>query len=285
MPDCGAAVMGASLGRSGRSATCSEPCGPGCLPRPRVPGVAAAAVATGLLLAACTGTFSPGDFLSGAPIAAPQASSADRRRQYQGRPDPAAVGRRQCRGDGAVHAQRRRDCAGRIQRAGYPVAGERRRRQRRRRPAGRAAAARRGGRDHPRAAVRAFGRASRTTGTQPRHPGDRVLDRLQCRRPRCLSPELPAGIRRRAADWLRRAAGQARLCRGDPGQSLRHRGGGRLQAVCRAAPGAHHRLRALFCRPRADAGDRSQPGAGGKPRRRACSSPTPPTPCRRSCRR
>ena len=43
--------------------------------RPRVPGVAAAAVATGLLLAACTGTFSPGDFLSGAPIAAPQASS------------------------------------------------------------------------------------------------------------------------------------------------------------------------------------------------------------------
>ena len=117
---------------------------------------------------------------------------------------PAVVGHRQCGGGGAVHAQRRRDGARRIQQPGHPAAGQGRRRQRPGRAAGRAAGARRRRRDHPRAAVRADGRSGRPGRARARRSGDRVLDRRQCRGARRLSPELPAGIRRRS---------HRRLCR------------------------------------------------------------------------
>ncbi len=42
---------------------------------PRAPGVLAAAVAAGLMLTACTGTGSPGDFFSGAPAGPPRGGS------------------------------------------------------------------------------------------------------------------------------------------------------------------------------------------------------------------
>ena len=143
-----------------------------------------------------------------------------RHRQGQGRPHPAAVGERQCGGCRAVHAQRRRDGARRIQQSGPPAAGEGRRRQRARRPAGGAAGARRGRRDHPGAAVRAHGRSGRAGGARPQRAGDRVLDRRQRGGPRRLSPELPAGVGRRAHHRLRGRPGHAvrspRWCRTTP---------------------------------------------------------------------
>ena len=218
---------------------------------PRAPGVLAAAVAAGLMLAACTGTGSPGDFFSGAPAGPPRGGSEI----GGGNIKVALILPLSSGGNAGVTAQSMRNAAelalaefnapdiSLLVKDDAGSAG--------RRPAGGAAGARRGCRNHPRAAVRAFGRAGRAAGAHPRHPGDRLLDRLQCRRARRLPLELPAGVRCRPADRLCRTAGQAGLCRRDPGQSLRHRGRGRVQAIRRAAQRTHRRARALFGRPRA----------------------------------
>ena len=87
-----------------------------------------------------------------------QATSVDRRRPGQGRADPAADGRRQCRRRGAVHAQRRRDGAGRIHTPDMQLLVKDDGGNARGRAAGGPAGARRRRRDHPRTAVRAFGR-------------------------------------------------------------------------------------------------------------------------------
>ena len=97
-------------------------------------------------------------------------------------------------------------------------------------------------------------------------PGDRVLDRHQCRRARRLSAELPAGIRRRPHRRLRRQPGQTLVRRAHPGQRLRHRGRGRLQAGGRAPRRPRRRARALSRSTRRRCRARSHRRAGGEPR-------------------
>ena len=72
------------------------------------------------------------------PPQSPQAAAGrnHRHRPRQGRADPAAVGPRQCRRCRPVHAQRRRDGAGRVQQPEHPAPGEGRRRHRAGGPAG-----------------------------------------------------------------------------------------------------------------------------------------------------
>ncbi len=64
----------------------------------------------------------------------------------------------------------------------------------------------------------------------PRRFGDRVLDRFQRRRPRRLSPELPAGVRRQPYRRLFRLHRQKILCRAVARQCLWQCGGSRVQA-------------------------------------------------------
>ena len=99
--------------------------------------------------------------------------------------------------------------------------------------------------------VRRAAQAARGT----RHSGDRVLDRFQRRRPRRLSPELPAGIRRQPHRRLRRRHRQALVRGAAAGQRLRQCGRGRVQAGGRRARGA--------------ASSRSRSTAPTAPRRRA----------------
>ena len=191
----------------------------------RAPLNIALALAAGLALVACTGSgISGSDFFASQPAGAAAGRRPDRAGAGQGRAHPAAQRTRQCRRDRAVDAQRRRAGAERIQQSGHPASGEGRRRQRAGRATGGAATDRRGRRDHSRSAVRAFGRAGRAARARPRNSGDRVLDRLQRGGGGRLSPELPAGVRCRAADRLRGAAGQTLVCCRDPGQCLRDGG-------------------------------------------------------------
>src|SRR5215831_19006791 len=132
-----------------------------------------------------------------------------RRRQGQGRSDPAIVRQRQRGGRRAIHAQRRRDGARGIQQSRSPAPGERRWRQRARRAAGGAAGARRRRRDHFGPAVRAHRRPGGSGRARPRRAGDRVLHGHQCGRSRRLSPELSAGVRCRSHHRLRRKPGPA----------------------------------------------------------------------------
>ena len=78
----------------------------------------------------------------------------------------------------------------------HPAPDQGRQRQPARRAGGRAAGGRRRRRDHPGPAVRAVGAGGGAGRAHARHLGDRVLDRFQHRRPRRLSAELPAGVRR-----------------------------------------------------------------------------------------
>ena len=102
---------------------------------------------------------------------------------------------------------------------------------------------------------------------------------------RRLSPELPAGVRCRAADRLRGAAGQTLVCRRDPGQCLRDGGRGRVQAIGRAAQRPHRRARALHRRPQPAPGDDQESRAGARARPMRSSFRIPPTPFRWWCRR
>ncbi len=221
----------------------------------------------------------------GYPECAVTALGQHRRGPGQGRAHPAVVGKRERGGGRAVHAQCRRDGAGGIQQPRSPAPGEGRRRQRARRAAGRAAGARRRRRDHSGAAVRAHGRPGRAGGAGARRSGDRVLDRRQCGRPRRLSLELSAGVRRRSHRRLRREPGQTIVRRARSGQRLRHRGRGGVQAVGGAPRRPRRRARALSARPRADAGPGAQCRAGGELGRMPSSFPMEPRPCPRWCRR
>ena len=185
----------------------------------------------------------------------------------QGRPDPAAVGQRQCRPRRPVDEERRRHGARRIQRAQHPAPGQGRRRHHRGGPAGRPAGARRRRRNHPRAAVRAIGQRRRAGGARPQRAGHRVFDRRQCRQPRRLSVELPAGIRRRPHRPARHFDRQAFVRRADSGQCLRLGGRGRIQAGGRAPRRADRGAGALSARPGRDGGAGQERRAGRGPRR------------------
>ena len=85
---------------------------------------------------------------------------------------------------------------------------------------------------------------------------------------RRLSPELPAGVRRRAHHRLCRQPGPPLVRRADSGQRLWQRGRGRLQAGGGAPRRARRRARALSRRQGEDAGagqDRGAGGDGGEP--------------------
>ena len=237
--------------------------------QPRLRSLGRRAFVGGLLalLTACSGTSEL--FNSNpSPAGAGAAAGRDRHRRGQGRPDPAAVGRRQRRHRGAVDEERRRDGAGRIQQPQRPASGQGRRRHLGRRAAGGAAGARRGRRDHHRAAVRAFGRRRRRGRPPARRAGDRVLDRRQRRGARRLSPELPAGIRRRSHRRLRHRQRQAVVRRHAVGGRLRQRGRSRVQAGGGAQGRAHRRARTLRARSGPDAGAGEAGRAGGA--RRGC---------------
>ena len=79
-------------------------------------------------------------------------------------------------------------------------------------------------------AVCAVGSGDGAAGPRPRHLGDRVLDRFERGRPRRLSPELPAGIRRQPDHRIFRQHRKAILRRTAARQRLWQCGGGRLQA-------------------------------------------------------
>ena len=111
----------------------------------------------------------------------------------------------------------------------HPAPDQGRCRQPARRAAGRATGGRRRRRDHPRPAVRAVGAGGRAGRAHPRHFGDRVLDRFQHRRPRRLSVELPAGVRRQPHRRLLREHRQEILRRAAAGQRLWQCGGGCVQ--------------------------------------------------------
>ncbi len=189
--------------------------------------------------------------------------------QGQGWADPAALGQRQCRGGGGVHAQFRRACARRVQQPRHPAPGEGRPRHRAGRAAGGAAGARRGRRDHPRTAVCHRGRAGGAGGAGARRPRDRVLYRRQCGGARCLSPELPAGIRCGSHHRLCREPGSPLVRGARPRQRLWHRGRGRFQAAGGAPRRPRGRARALSPRQVADARrDQERRDRGQRPRRR-----------------
>ena len=193
---------------------------------------------------------------------------------------------RQCRPRRTVDAQRRRDGARGIQQSQHPAPGEGRRRHRAGRAGGRAAGARRGRRDHPRAAVRAFGRRRRAGRARARRAGDRVLHRRQRRGARRLSAELPArnptSTASSATRSRRASARSRRWCPTMPMaswceaafQQAVARGGGRVVALERypARPAAACRSRCAASRRPPRAPTRS-------------SFRTAPMPCRPWCRR
>ncbi len=82
--------------------------------------------------------------------------------------------------------------------------------------------------------VRVVGSGCRASRAQSRHLDDRVLDRLERRRPRRLSVEFPAGVRCQPHRRLRRRYRQA-ILRGVPaGDAYGNVGGSRVQAGGRA---------------------------------------------------
>ena len=134
------------------------------------------------------------------------------------------------------------------------------------------------------------GRCSRNRSASSGRSRARATSRSSRFRPTPMSParrlsvELPAGIRRRPHRPVCDLDRQALVRRADPGQCLRHRGRGRLQAGGRAARRPDRGARALS--PRRPA----WPGRSGTSRRRRpapmrCSFPTAATPCRTSSRR
>ena len=97
------------------------------------------------------------------PAGSAAAAARGRHRAGQGRPDPAAVGGRQCRRRRAIDEERRRDGAGGIPESQHPAPDQGRRRQPARRAAGNPAGARRRRRDHSGPAVCAVGSGDRAT--------------------------------------------------------------------------------------------------------------------------
>ena len=176
----------------------------GTLSRGRRRLCAALCVAAAAALTACAGAI-PSFSAPRRRRAVGRAAAGRHARRGPGsrRPDPAAVGAGQCRRRRAVHEKRRRHGARRIQESEHPIAGEGRRRHAAGRASRRATGDRRRRRDHHRPAVRGSRQRRRFARAHARHPGDRVFDRRQRRRPRRLSVELPAGDRRQAHRRLR----------------------------------------------------------------------------------
>ena len=104
-----------------------------------------------------------------------------------------------------------------------------------------------------------------------RRLGDRVLDRFERRRPRRLSPELPAGIRRQPHHRIFRQHRQALVRGAVAGQRLWQCGGGRVQAGGGPPGRPRRRVRKIRRRPRRAGADR---GAVARLRRMRCFSPT-----------
>ena len=211
------------------------------------------------LLGACasvqSGQFS-NPFARRSPMPGPPARSSSacgRHRAGQGRPDPAALGRRQCRRRRAVDEERRRDGAGGIPESQHPAPDQGRRRQPARRAAGHPAGARRRRGDHSGSAVRAVGSGDRAADARPRRLGDRVLDRFQRRRPRRLSAELPAGVRRQP---------DRRLCR-------RHRQSDPSRRCCPTTPTA------MWWKPRSSRRSAARAAASSRSRNTAPIAPPP----------
>ena len=115
---------------------------------------------------------------------------------------------------------------------------------------GNPAGARRRRRDHSGSAVRGVGAGDGAADARPRHLGDRVLDRFERGRPRRLSPELPAGVRRQPDRRIRRRHRQAIVRRAAARQCLWQCGGGRVQAGGRPQGRPHRRVREIRRRPR-----------------------------------
>ena len=205
------------------------------------------------------------------PGRAAAAAARGRHRAGQGRLDPAAVGLRQCRRRGAVDEECRRDGAGGIPESQHPAPDQGRRRQPAGRPAGHAAGARRRRGDHSGSAVCAVGAGDGAADARPRRIGDRVLDRFERGRPRRLSPELPAGVRRQPDHRICRQHRQAIVRGAAARERLWQCGGGRVQAGGGPQGRPRRRVREIRRRPRgrgAHRGAGARPGRCAVPRRR-----------------
>ena len=143
---------------------------------------------------------------------------------------------------------------------------------------GNPAGARRRRRDHSGSAVRAVGAGDGAADARARRLGDRVLDRFERRRPRRLSAELPAGIRRQPDRRIRRRHRKAIVRRAAARQCLWQCGRGRVQAGGRPQGRAHRRVRKIRRRSRHA---RRAPWRRRSAGAMRCSSPTTATPwCR-----